>query len=72
MHGPDELKHEIADQVAGLLWSTPADEKADPRAKRIDLTDGQKAAIRLIASALRLLAAANRTVLDKSRLRVPT
>jgi hypothetical protein len=50
MHVPDELKHEIAGQVAGLLWSVPT--TAVPADERTDLTDDQKAAIRLIASAL--------------------
>ncbi|HEX5405329.1 MAG TPA: site-specific integrase [Pseudonocardiaceae bacterium] len=50
MHVPDELKHEIAGQVAGLLWSAPAE--PGPAVERTDLTDDQKAAIRLIASAL--------------------
>jgi integrase len=51
MHVPDELKHEIAGQVAGLLWSTPAG-PVDAEGERTELTDDQKAAIRLIASAL--------------------
>ena len=50
MHVPDELKHEIAGQVAGLLWSAPAE--ASSEAERTELTSDQKAAIRLIASAL--------------------
>jgi hypothetical protein len=51
MHVPDELKHEIAGQVAGLLWSAPAD-AAGADDERTELADDQKAAIRLIASAL--------------------
>lgn len=50
MHVPDELKHEIAGQVAGLLWSAPADASTDD--ERVELTDDQRAAIRLIGSAL--------------------
>jgi hypothetical protein len=50
MHVPDELKREIAGQVAGLLWSTPAEPASEDQ--RIALTDDQRAAIRLIASAL--------------------
>jgi integrase len=52
MHVPDELKHEIAGQVAGLLWSTPADTTSETAAERVELTDDQRAAVRLIASAL--------------------
>jgi len=56
MHVPDELKHEIAEQVAGLLWSAPASETTEDahtsETERTDLTDDQRAAIRLIASAL--------------------
>lgn len=53
MHVPDELKKEIAGQVAGLLWSTPArDTEVDSDDERTELTDDQRAAIRLIASAL--------------------
>jgi hypothetical protein len=51
MHVPDELKREIAGQVAGLLWSSPV-EAAQGHDKRTELTDDQRAAIRLIASAL--------------------
>jgi hypothetical protein len=50
MHVPDELKHEIAGQVAGLLWS--ASVQANAEDERVELTDDQRAAIRLIASAL--------------------
>lgn len=50
MHVPDELKHEIAGQVAGLLWSTPPEARSD--AERTELTDDQRAAIRLISTAL--------------------
>lgn len=53
MHVPDELKREIAGQVAGLLWASPVATPAGPEAdERTDLTDDQKAAIRLIAQAL--------------------
>jgi hypothetical protein len=51
MHVPDELKHEIAGQVAGLLWSAPTEE-TDAEDERTELTDDQRAAIRLISSAL--------------------
>jgi integrase len=51
MHVPDELKREIAGQVAGLLWSSSV-EPAQDSEEWIDLTDDQRAAIRLIASAL--------------------
>jgi hypothetical protein len=51
MHVPDELKHEIAGQVAGLLWSSPV-ATAPNDEERVELTDDQRAAIRLIASAL--------------------
>lgn len=47
---PDELKHEIAGQVAGLLWSAPAE--ASTENERVELTDDQRAAIRLIGSVL--------------------
>jgi hypothetical protein len=50
MHVPDEFKQEIAGQVAGLLWSAPAAPVADDQP--VGLTDDQRAAIRLIASAL--------------------
>lgn len=50
MHVPDELKHEIAGQVAGLLWSVPAEPVAGD--EPTDLTDDQRAAIRVIATAL--------------------
>jgi integrase len=50
MHVPDELKQEIAGQVAGLLWSTPTETRSD--AERTELTDDQRAAIRLISTAL--------------------
>ena len=50
MHVPDELKQEIAGQVAGLLWSTPAEPPSSD--ERTELTDDQRAAIRLIATAL--------------------
>jgi hypothetical protein len=50
MHVPDELKQEIAGQVVGLLWSTPAETRSD--AERTELTDDQRAAIRLISTAL--------------------
>jgi integrase len=50
MHVPDELKQEIASQVAGLLWSTPAEPRSD--AERTELTEDQRAAIRLISTAL--------------------
>jgi hypothetical protein len=50
MHVPDELKHEIAGQVAGLLWSTPPAEIAAD--ERVELTGDQRAAVRLMASAL--------------------
>lgn len=49
MHVPDELKQEIAGQVAGLLWSNPV--PTQPNDARTALTDDQRAAIRLIASA---------------------
>jgi integrase len=53
MHVPDDLKREIAGQVAGLLWAsstaTPRREESD---ERTDLSDDQKGAIRLIAQAL--------------------
>lgn len=53
MHVPDELKHEIADQVAGLLWSSPNEQPAPPtEAAPVELTEDQRSAIRLIASAL--------------------
>jgi integrase len=53
MHVPDELKREIAGQVAGLLWASPAATPDGPEVEeRTDLTDDQKAAIRLIAQAL--------------------
>jgi hypothetical protein len=51
MHVPDELRHEIAGQVAGLLWSSPA-ATAPYNDERVELTHDQRAAIRLIASAL--------------------
>jgi integrase len=51
MHVPDELKHEIAGQVAGLLWSSPVAAAPDDE-EWVELTDDQQAAIRLIASAL--------------------
>lgn len=51
MHVPDELKHEIAGQVAGLLWSAPAN-AADGDNERTELSEDQKAAIRVIAAAL--------------------
>lgn len=50
MHVPDELKQEIAGQVAGLLWSTPIE--APSSDEPTELTDDQRAAIRLIATAL--------------------
>jgi integrase len=50
-HVPDELKQEIAGQVAGLLWSSPV-EPAQGDEERVELTSDQRAAIRLIASAL--------------------
>ena len=50
MHVPDEFKQEIAGQVAGLLWSAPSTPAADDQP--VDLTNDQRAAIRLIASAL--------------------
>lgn len=51
MHVPDELKQEIAGQVAGLLWSTPVGPPASADTPT-RLTDDQRAAIRLISSAL--------------------
>lgn len=51
MHVLDELKQEIAGQVAGLLWSTPV-ERPPSSDEPTELTDDQRAAIRLIASAL--------------------
>lgn len=50
MHVPDELKREIAGQVAGLLWSSPAETRSD--AERTELTNDQRSAIRLISTAL--------------------
>lgn len=52
MHVPDELKHEIAGQVAGLLWSSPTNTMPADEAERVELTDDQRGAVRLIASAL--------------------
>jgi integrase len=52
MHVPDEMKREIAGQVAGLLWSTPADATDRDDDEPVELTDDQRAAIRLIATAL--------------------
>lgn len=51
MHVPDELKQEIAGQVAGLLWS-PATDDPDGGATPTALTNDQRAAIRLITSVL--------------------
>lgn len=53
MHVPDELKQEIAGQVAGLLWSTPVQAAQDqPAEVWTELTDDQRAAVRVISSAL--------------------
>lgn len=52
MHVPDELKHEIAGQVAGLLWSTSTTAQPQDADDRTPLSDDQMAAIRLIGSAL--------------------
>lgn len=52
MHVPDELKREIAGQVAGLLWTGPAAVDGVGEDDRTELTDDQKAGIRFIAQSL--------------------
>lgn len=52
MHVPDELKREIAGQVAGLLWTDPAAVDGVGENDRTELTDDQKAGIRFIAQSL--------------------
>jgi integrase len=51
MHVPDELKTEIAGQVAGLLWAPPTEAPSGDGTPTA-LTEDQRAAIRLIASVL--------------------
>lgn len=52
MHVPPEFLGAIAGQVAGLLWAAPVNQETAGNEQRVELTEDQRAAIRLVASAL--------------------